>query len=291
MLRKIILPNQLDVWAPSAVEAAVVYREVVTESTYLSHGVSLSDGAVVFDVGANVGLFAVHLARAISGARVHAFEPIPQLFDALRRNAAAHAPSVRTHNVGLADRAGEATFEIDRFMTISATMHPTIFERERGASVGDWAEAAIADAAKVDASAVLRALSAGLRSRVWRPLVLAALAPVALVLAARRRLFLQRPRCRLITLSDALAASGESHIDLLKIDVEGAEEQVLAGIADGDWPKIRQLVIEVHDVDGRLARMRELLRARGYRVVSAREDWELHALMRISTLYAVREAA
>jgi len=95
----------------------------------------------------------------------------------------------------------------------------------------------------------------------------------------------------LITLSQALALSGESHVDLVKIDVEGAEEEVLAGIGDADWPRIRQFVIEVHDVDGRLDRMTRLLEARGFQATHAREDWKLHQVLRISTLYAARPLA
>jgi FkbM family methyltransferase len=36
-------------------------------------------------------------------------------------------------------------------------------------------------------------------------------------------------------------------IDFLKIDVQKSEFDVLAGTDEADWPKIRQLVIEVQD--------------------------------------------
>ena len=41
-------------------------------------------------------------------------------------------------------------------------------------------------------------------------------------------------------------------MDLLKIDVERAEKEVLQGILPSDWPKIRQVAMEVHDVEGGL---------------------------------------
>src|SRR5476649_2409735 len=288
MLRRVSLPNQLEVWAPNSFEAAVVYREIVTEATYQSHGIVLGDGAIVFDVGANVGLFAVHLARTIPGVLIHAFEPVPRVFEALQRNLSEHAPTARGHNVGLADRAGEATFEVDRFMTIGATMYPGISDRSGGTSAAAWASAVIGDAEKVAPSGALRLLSSGLASPVSRALVLALMAPGTMLLELRRWIFLQRPRCRLVTFSAAFASSGAPHVDLLKIDVEGAEEQVLAGIADGDWPRIRQLVIEVHDVDGRLDRMTALLELHGYLTIRAREDWAIHELLGIWTVYAVR---
>ena len=289
MIRRIALPNQLEVWAPNAFEAALVYREIVTDSTYQSHGIALGPNAIVFDVGANVGLFAVHLARTIPSAQVHAFEPVPELFEALQRNLAEYAPAARAHNIGLADRERSATFEVDKFLTITATMHPQIFGRGRGFSARRWAAAAIADAGKVQPSRTLRLLHAGLETPATRLAVLALMAPVAVLLAIRRWIFLQRPQCRLTTLSKALASSGVPHVDLVKVDVEGAEEEVLAGIDNGDWPRIHQFAIEVHDIDRRLDRLSSLLEDRGYRTSRVRADWALHELLGIWTLYAVRD--
>lgn len=47
------------------------------------------------------------------------------------------------------------------------------------------------------------------------------------------------------TLTDVIRQHRIDRIDLLKIDVEESELDVLAGIADGDWSKIKQVVIEV----------------------------------------------
>eukprot|EP00903_Cladosiphon_okamuranus_P007602 g7373.t1 len=51
-------------------------------------------------------------------------------------------------------------------------------------------------------------------------------------------------------------------VDLLKVDVEGDELAVLHGIDDDDWPKIRQVALEVHDVEGRLAAVVGLLKSK-----------------------------
>jgi len=288
MLR-VTLPNQVSIWSPSAIEAAVLYREIVTESTYQSHGIVVPEGAIVFDVGANVGLLGVHLARTVTGVELHAFEPVPALFDALRRNLAEHAPGARTYNIGLSDRAGEATFEVDRFMTLASTMRPDVTgHASTKAPAALWLKAGLEDLQRVAPSPLLPALAAGLGNPRWRPFAVALLLPIAALLAARRRLFLSRPRCRLEPLSAIIPRSGVTRIDLLKVDVEGAEEQVIDGIGEHDWPLIRQLVIEVHDVDGRLARLVQTLERRGYRTRQAREDWTMHELMHLTTLYAIR---
>jgi FkbM family methyltransferase len=52
-------------------------------------------------------------------------------------------------------------------------------------------------------------------------------------------------------------------VDLLKIDVEGAELDVLQGIDARHWPLIRQVVMEVQDLDDRLAQVCDLLARHG----------------------------
>src|SRR5205814_9271117 len=78
--------------------------------------------------------------------------------------------------------------------------------------------------------------------------------------------------------------NGVEHIDLLKIDVEKGEYDVLKGIEDSDWPKIKQLVIEVHDV--RLKEIVTLLSFLGYKV-NCEQDRHLRNTL-IYNLYAVR---
>jgi FkbM family methyltransferase len=48
-------------------------------------------------------------------------------------------------------------------------------------------------------------------------------------------------------------------VDLLKVDVEGAELDVLLGIDPAHWPLIAQVVIEVQDLSGRLEDVCDLL--------------------------------
>jgi FkbM family methyltransferase len=53
-------------------------------------------------------------------------------------------------------------------------------------------------------------------------------------------------------------------IDLVKIDVEGAELEVLRGLSIPDWDRIRSFVIEVNDVESRLDAVCALLAEHGY---------------------------
>jgi hypothetical protein len=53
---------------------------------------------------------------------------------------------------------------------------------------------------------------------------------------------------------------------LVKIDVEGDELAVLQGLADADWALVKQVVMEAHDVDGRVDAIRSLLARHGFEV-------------------------
>src|SRR5205823_5305892 len=65
--------------------------------------------------------------------------------------------------------------------------------------------------------------------------------------------------------------AGIERIDLLKIDVEKSEHDVLRGIDDEHWPMIDQVVIEVHDIGGRLRLLADGMAARGFAVSTRTE--------------------
>jgi 31-O-methyltransferase len=287
-MERVTLPDGRAVWAVSAFETKMIYREIVTMRVYDGHGITLGPGAQVFDVGANIGLYALHLAGMGSGIRVRCFEPIPSTFDILKRNLDEHAPGVTAVPAGLGAADGDAIFSLDRHASIGASMQPGVFAPVSIGSIGEWVTAGVADVNRVEPHPLLRFLQRRLERRWSRPLVIAALAPVVAGLEIRRRRHLTRLRCAIRSLSAELAASGFDHLDLVKIDVEGAEEDVLKGIDERDWPRIRQFVIEVHDVDGRLERMAAQLTERGYHVTHDREDWASHRLWQLSTIYAAR---
>jgi FkbM family methyltransferase len=65
---------------------------------------------------------------------------------------------------------------------------------------------------------------------------------------------------RLVRAADAFAEAGIERVDLLKLNVEGAEYEVLENLAVTEWlPRIRFLQIQFHDIGaGSDARMRAL---------------------------------
>lgn len=71
-------------------------------------------GNVVFDIGANFGLFTRFLSETVGdGGRVFSFEPTPDMFAVLSHSARSLGwKNVSCHQLALSDRPGEATMSI-----------------------------------------------------------------------------------------------------------------------------------------------------------------------------------
>nr|BBD84695.1 non-ribosomal peptide synthetase [Chromobacterium sp.] len=252
--REIELPNGLPVFHHNAAETEFLYEEIFEDRIYLKHGIRLDDDACVFDVGANIGLFTLFVGQHCGNATVFAFEPIPPVFGTLSLNAEVHGGKVCLFDCGLSDAARQETFTFypnDTLISSSRNSAEATRRMVKSFLINQHGDS--------DGEAVDELLE--------------------------ERLSSQQYVCGLRSLSDVVAEHGVERIDLLKIDVENAEYDVLRGISDEDWPKIRQLVMEVHDVDGRLASIVELLRERGYRVIH--EQDRLLQNTAIHCLYAV----
>jgi hypothetical protein len=109
-VKSVALRNGQKVWALHDLETAMLYHEIFAMQSYSKHGVKLSEGDCVFDVGANIGLYSLYLAQSCQSLRVFAFEPIPDIFAILQRNVHAHAANldIKLFNAGLSDKRGTA---------------------------------------------------------------------------------------------------------------------------------------------------------------------------------------
>jgi amino acid adenylation domain-containing protein/non-ribosomal peptide synthase protein (TIGR01720 family)/FkbM family methyltransferase len=245
------LPNGMVIFHQNQAEAAFLYREIFEEHLYLRHGVTLPEGACVFDVGAHVGLFSLFVTHACKNARVFAFEPIPPVFETLCVNTELHGGNVKLFPCGLGRETGSADF--------SYYPHASIMS-------GRFADVT------AERQTVAAFLAAERRTEPGKE------APSEELLGEllKERLTTEQYNCQIRTLSEVIREQGVDEIDLLKIDAEKSELEVLEGIAAEDWGKIRQLVVEVHDINGRLAYISALLRQQGYDV-TAEQDAALAA--------------
>jgi FkbM family methyltransferase len=67
---------------------------------------------VVWDVGANVGIFSSFAADALGGDRVVAVEPLPQNTERIEANLARNGLEAHVHRAALSDEAGAGTFTV-----------------------------------------------------------------------------------------------------------------------------------------------------------------------------------
>lgn len=261
-MRRTTLPGGLEAFYLNLDETRFVYDEIFTDRTYLRHGIALADGACVVDVGANIGLFALYVHRHVRAARIVAFEPVPEVYEVLKANVELHQIDAQLYPCALGAAPGEATFTFYPHNSVMSGMHAD--------DAGD--------------RATTRAFLGNKNPTLFED----ARAQPAIgryVDTMFDRLFKARTfQCPVRTLSDVLAEARVERIDLLKIDVEKAEAEVIAGIAGRDWPRIRQVVVEVHDSDGRLAALRAKLSDLGYTteveqdpVLASTEIWTLYA--------------
>jgi FkbM family methyltransferase len=144
-------------------------------------------GAVLWDIGANIGLHSVSAARLAPGMPIHSFEPNPSVHARLRAHVDLNHAGITCWPVALGDRDGTATLHIN------ASGNPGM------TTLTPWAEAAYDSQVEV---------------RLAR--------------------------------ADTLVAGGEAPAPtLIKLDVEGGEAAVLAGmgrlLAD---PGLRAVVFE-----------------------------------------------
>lgn len=246
-LRRCTLPNDMEIAFQSRAEVAFFYEDIFEKRIYLRHGVTLYDGARILDIGANIGFFTLFAHRNFRNVRVYAFEPAPPLFEILRANTALHGVDAKLFNCGLAAESKTATFTFYPNSSGMSSFYADEGEEKealRAILVNQW-ERGVAGMDQVMRHAD-DLLAERLKSQTYQ--------------------------CRLRTVSEVIAEEKLAHVDFMKVDVQKSELDILAGIAVEDWPKIKQIVIEVHNIEGRLGEIQELLRQRGYQVAVEQDD-------------------
>ena len=86
------------------------------EKEYCDYWMKLAPhAAIIFDIGANVGLYSLLAAAANPASRIHAFEPTPEIGEAFRENIRLNSfRNIVVNALGVGNRSGEAFLQ--RFM-------------------------------------------------------------------------------------------------------------------------------------------------------------------------------
>ena len=98
----------------NAHETRYLYDEIFVQQVYLRDGVVLREGATVFDVGANIGMFSLFVNSVCPGATIHAFEPVESVADALVTNLGSFGVPATVHRFGLSRPRARSTSSTTR---------------------------------------------------------------------------------------------------------------------------------------------------------------------------------
>ena len=255
------LPNNLQIAQINPYETDYLYQEIFVDRTYLKHQIQIRPGDCVIDVGANIGMFTLFVLQQAPDARIFAVEPSPAVYEALSQNASMYGTNVTPLNVGLADHDGEATFTFYENSSVFSSFHADeALDREAIQTVVENVIVQHDTSSTLDESTTLLAEE-----------------------LMEYRLNKQSISCPLRSLSSLIEEHEIDTIDLLKIDVEKSELQVLNGIDDAHWSRIRQIVIEVHDTEGPVIQaVQDILTEKGFVLEIEEED-----LLKNSGLYNI----
>ena len=218
---------------------------------------------VIFDVGANIGIYLLLLNQLLARATVFCFEPIPDIFETLRANASSHNHlDLHLLNCGLSRVPGSATFTYYPRSAANSTMYPEMSAENR----------------RNYNQSVLNILNGATSVPLGRPLrMLLAITPAAAkrrIADLVRRYYLRgkRVNCPLRTISEVVDEHHLDRIDLLKIDTEAAESDIVAGVRSEHWPLIRQVVMELHNGEPQAQTMGDFLESVGFSVRCQKRD-------------------
>ena len=228
------LPNGQWIHQLNSYETEFVFHEIFVDEIYLKHGITLPLNATVFDIGANIGLFSLYINSKFPTSKLYAFEPVPDIYQRLCLNVAEFANTIQTYNCGLLDQVNTVPFDYYPGYSVISGLQ---VNKQRAAEI-------------LNSGMRTQSAEANLRTE---DLVNQRLEPHT------------RLQCQVTTLSTVLSQAQITRVDLLKIDVEGAELGVLKGIAASDWPKIRQIVMEVHSQKD-LQPIMTLLEAKSFKI-------------------------
>jgi FkbM family methyltransferase len=271
------LPDGLKVFFPKKNifqfydETTFFYDEV---QDYFKNGIICYEGDTIVDVGANIGLFAMHAYKKYNkNINIYSFEPVPQTFKALSLNIQnLNTEKIKIFPFGLSNASKVEIFSFYPNAPGLSSMYPNHSQEHREALRNNLLENL--EYAPHHIRHLIHLVPSFLRSFfIDRDI---------------DRIFLAKTvHCHLMRLSDVIQENDIHRIDLLKIDVERSESEVLMGIEEQDWPKINQIVIEVHDIENQLKNIKNLLKTKGFAKIILEQDPFLKASKNFN-LFATR---
>lgn len=240
------LPNNMAIFQLNKNETDFMYKEIFMNKNYFKHGINIKDGDCVFDVGANIGMFTLFVNLVANNVRTYSFEPIPYTYDVLNSNAKLYCNNTKTYNCGLSDFEKTVAFT---FYPKASVMSSCYGNQKDDKDVFVKSIYSDEDITQEDIGSIDKYYGEFIDDRFNSEII----------------------DCQLRTVSSIIKENDVKEIDLLKIDVEKSELDVLNGIENDDWNKIKQIVIEVHDINNQVEKVSETLEKHCFKVIKESE--------------------
>lgn len=181
-----------------------IFAEIVLGNEYFTDEFVLSKNSIVFDIGAQIGVFSVFVSD--KAGKVFSFEPVPENFKLLKENIKLNRlQNVFAFNLAVSDKKSKQKI----FLSKNNTGGHSVFGK------GDFIEA------------------------------------------------------QTTTLQEITEKNAPEKIDLMKMDIEGAEYSIIFGLSEKTIQKIERIVMECHDLPGfnrNPAKMISFLKKKGFKV-------------------------
>lgn len=272
---EIKLPNGMEIFCLRPSEVSELYKQI---QEYIKYGITLDEGNLVFDVGANVGLFSLWAYQKCNkNLNIYAFEPIPEIFNVLQANAQRFdSEKIKVFPCGLANESKSMKFAYHPNATYLSTSYqadlPELHKQIKEAIIRNPKEA-----------------NPSIRWLRWLPFPLRSLlVQLMFKIISPKKLQIEELTCQMKTISEIVREHQIEQIDLLKIDAEKGELDVLLGIEPQDWQKIKQVVVEVHELNHRLQKITTLLKEQSFTRIEVEQE-PFFKDTNIYNLYAWRE--
>jgi len=250
-LNKTTLIDGTSINCISSNEAKMLYEHI---NGYLDTDICINTNDIIIDIGANIGIFGIKLSKLFNNnITILSFEPIDHIFNVLKKNSKIIGnKNFKVFHCGISNRNEQINFTYYPNSPALSTANPEAWENNQDLI-----------------SAVEGNLKHSPSNLWWTKFIPRFLYPIIVSRLKRNPININ---CYVKTLSNIIEKQNLKKIDLLKVDCEGNELKVLQGIKDSDWKLIKQLIIEVHDIDGRLEVITNILKEKNYSVKIEKEE-------------------
>ena len=250
-MKKIRLNDGTAIYCIKRNEAFVLQQHIYG---YLKNCAQFGEGDTIIDVGANIGLLGIILSKKYKNIKIHAFEPVPNIFSVLNKNVQVSSNiNYKVYPIGISNSKKDLVFTYYPNSPALSTSNPEIWD----------------DHKKKFFSAVKGNLLNFRKKKWWIKLIPFFLVPLIAKFLRFNSVKIKRP---VIKLADFIKENNISNIKLLKIDCEGEEINVLKGLNEENFKTIDQIIMEVFDISNSINVAIEILKKNKFRKIKIEKE-------------------